>query len=79
MQWPSTTKLTVKKKLLDRLSLSDIAYSVLTYESAYDTWAEEIITSERCVTIQDKKAYQHKAVLKYHVKQGTCIALFQNA
>ena len=37
---------------LDRLSPSDIAYSVLIYESAYNMWAEEIIKSKRCVTIQ---------------------------
>ena len=57
-----------RKKLLDRLTPSDIAYSVLIYESVYDTWSKEIIKSETCVTIQEKKAFQHKAVLKYHVK-----------
>ena len=71
-------KIYYRKTLLDRLSLSDIAYSVLIYESVYDMWAKDIIKSETCVTIQEKKAFQHKAVLKYHVKQGTRIALFQN-
>jgi hypothetical protein len=60
------------------LSTSDIAYSVPIYESAYDTWGEEIIKSKQCVTIQEKKAYQHKVVMKYNVKQGTHIALFQD-
>ena len=64
--------------MLNRLSPSDIAYSVLIYESAYDTWAEEIIKGKQCVTIQEKKAFQHTAVLKYHFKQGTRIALFHN-
>ena len=64
------------KKLLDRLTPSDIAYSILVYESAYDTWAEDIIKSKQFVTIQKKKAFQHTAILKYHVKQGTHIALF---
>ena len=63
---------------MDRLSPLEIAYSVLIYESAYDTWAEEIIKSKQCVTIQQKKAFQLTAVLKYHVKQGTRIALFQD-
>ena len=71
-------KINCGKTLLDRLSPSDIAYSVLIYESAYDTWAEEIIKSKQCVTIQEKKAFQHTAVLKYHVKRGTRIALFQD-
>ena len=67
-------KINYGKKLLDRLSPSDIANSVLIYESAYDVWAEDIIKSETCVTVQEKKAFQHKAVLKYHVKQGTVIS-----
>jgi hypothetical protein len=46
-------KINSGKTLLDRLSPSDIAYSVLIYESAYDTWAEEIIKSEQCVTNQE--------------------------
>ena len=71
-------KINYGKTLLDRLSPSDIAYSILIYESAYDIWAEEIIKSKSCVTIQEKKAFQTKAVPKFHVKQGTCIALFQD-
>ena len=51
-----------RNTLLDRLSLSDIAYIVLIYKSAHDMWAEEIIKSKRCETIQEKKAFQHKAV-----------------
>ena len=71
-------KINYGKTLLDRLSLSDIAYSVLIYESAYDTWAKEITKIKRCVTIQEKKAFQHTAVLKYHVKRGTRIALLED-
>ena len=64
--------------LLDRLTPSDIAYSVLLYESAHDMWQEEINKCETCQTIQEKKEFQHTASLKYHVKQGTKIALFQD-
>ena len=63
--------------LLDRLTPSDIAYSVLVYESAHDMWKEEILKSETCHTIQEKKEFQHTASLKYHVKQGTQIVPFQ--
>jgi hypothetical protein len=62
--------------LLDRLTPSDIAYSVLLYESAHDMWQEEINKCETCLTIQEKKEFQHTASLKYHVKRGTKIALF---
>ncbi len=71
-------KIKCGKTLLDRLSPSDIAYSVLIYKSAYDVWDKDIIKNKKCVTIQEKKAFQHTAVLKYHVKQGTRIALFQD-
>ncbi len=64
--------------LLDRLTPSDIAYSVLVYENLYDMWKEEIFKCETCQTIQEKPAFQHTASLKYHVKQGTKIALFQD-
>ena len=64
--------------LLDRLTPSDITYSVLVYESAYDMWKEEILKFETCQTIQEKRAFQQTASLKYHVKQGTKIALFQD-
>ena len=63
---------------MDRLTPSDIAYSVLVYVSAHDMWKEEILKCETCQTIEEKKAFQHKASLKYHVKQGTNIALFQD-
>ena len=64
--------------LLDQLTASNIAYSVLVYESAHDIWKEEIPKSETCHTIQEKKEFKHTASLKYHVKQGTKIVLFQD-
>ena len=57
---------------------SDIVYSVLIYESAHDVWEEEIKKCETCNTIQEKKAFQNKALLEYHIKQGTHIVLFQD-
>ncbi len=47
--------------LLDRLTPSDIAYSVLVYENLYDMWKEEILKCETCQTIQEKQAFQQKA------------------
>ena len=43
--------------LLDRLTLFDIAYSVLVCENAHDMWKEEILKSETCHTIQEKKDF----------------------
>ena len=44
--------------LLDRLTTSDIAYSVLVYESAHDMRKKVILKSETCHTIQEKKEFQ---------------------
>jgi len=41
-------------------------------------WKEEILKCETCQTVQAKQAFQHTASLKYHVKRGTKIALFQD-
>ncbi len=64
--------------LLESLTLSNIAYSVLVYENSYGMWKEEILKCETCQTIEEKQAFQHTALMKYHVKQGTKIALFQD-
>jgi hypothetical protein len=64
--------------LLDRLTPSDIAYSVLVYENSYDMWKEEILKCETCQTVQEKQKFKHTASQKYHVKRGTKITLFQD-
>ena len=61
--------------LLDRLTPSDTAYSVLVYESVHDMWKEEIHKCETCHTIQETKEFRHTASLKYHVKRGTKCAV----
>ncbi len=34
------------KSLLDKLTVSDIAYSLLVYESSHDVWKEEILKAK---------------------------------
>jgi hypothetical protein len=66
------------KLLLDRLTVSDIAYSILVYESSHDVWKEEIEKAKTCATAEERKAFQHTAVSKYHVKRGTRLPLYQD-
>ncbi len=66
------------KTLLDRLTASDIAYSVLVYESAFDVWEEEINKNDTCDTCEEKRAFKSTATLKHHVKCGSRIALFHD-
>ena len=63
---------------MDRLTASDIAYSVLVYESAFDVWEEEINKNDTCKTHKEKRAFKSTATLKHHVKQGSRVALFQD-
>jgi len=66
------------KTLLDKLTVSDIAYSVLVYENSYDVWSEEIDKTKTCLTEEDKKLYQGTATNKYHVKRGARLPLYQD-
>jgi len=59
------------KPLLDKLTVSDIAYSLLVYKSAHDVWHEEIMKAKTCATAEEKQMFEHTAVNKYHVKRGT--------
>ena len=51
-------KLNKGKTLLDRVTVSDIAYSMLVYESSYDVWMEEMVKEEMCATREEKKAFK---------------------
>ena len=68
------------KLLLDKLSVSDIAYSIFVYESTYEIWKEEITKAKTCATAEQKKEFQSlsTAVLKYHVKRGTRLSMYQD-
>jgi hypothetical protein len=66
------------KTLFDKITASDIAYSVLVYESYVEVWKEEIQRSRACKTAKERKEFPMTEVLKYHVKRGTRIPLFQD-
>ena len=66
------------KSLLDKLTVSDIAYSFLVYESAHDVWSEEVLKAKTCATADEKNSFEHTAVNKYHVKRGTRLPLYQD-
>ncbi len=57
------------KTLLDKVSVSEIAYSILVYESSYNVWMEDIKKSETCATTEEEKAFEHVTRIKYHVQR----------
>ncbi len=65
------------KSLLDKLSISDIAYSIFVYESAHEVWKEEVMKAITCAMAEKKKSFEHTAVNKYHVKRGTRLPVYQ--
>jgi hypothetical protein len=69
-------KLNKGKTLLDRVTVSDIAYSMLVYESSYDVWMEEMVKEEMCATREEKKAFKSVATNKYHVQRGARLAVY---
>jgi hypothetical protein len=66
------------KTLLDKVSVSDIAYSILVYESSYDVWMEGIKKSEICATKEEERAFKHVAKNKYHVPRGTRLPVYRD-
>jgi hypothetical protein len=64
------------KTLLDKVSVSDIAYSFLVYESLYDVWMEDIKKSEICAPQEEEKAFKHVAKNKYREEPNSpCIVM----
>ena len=66
------------KLLLDKLLISDIAYSILVYESAHEVWKEEIVKASTCATAEERKLFKHTSVNKYHVKRGMRLPVYQD-
>ena len=66
------------KTVFNKITALDIAYSVLVYESYVEVWKEEIQRSLACKTAKERKEFPMTEVLKYHVKRGTRIPLFQD-
>lgn len=71
-------KINKGKTLLDRVTVSDIAYGFLVYENSYDVWMEEIDKLDTCATVAEKKAFKHVAQNKYHVQRGTRLPLYSD-
>jgi len=64
------------KTLLDRVTVSDIAYSMLVYESSYDVWMEEIVKNKTCTSREEKKEFKHVALNKYHAQRGARLGVY---
>ena len=66
------------KTLFDKLTMQQMAYSVLLCENMMEMWEEECIVMETCRTKEEIEAYNRTATQKYHVKKGTRIKKYHD-
>jgi hypothetical protein len=55
MQWSKSNR---TKTFLDKVTVSDIAYTILVYENSYEVWKEELKIIRASSTTDDER---HKA------------------
>jgi len=60
-----------RHKLLDKISASDIAYTILVYENSKEVWEEEIIIKAQDKMDEEKKKADRRQNPKYHEGRGT--------
>ncbi len=58
------------KTFLDKISASDIAYTILVYENSKDVWEEELITKARAKTDEERKNAERRHNPRYHEGRG---------
>jgi hypothetical protein len=58
------------KTLLDKISASDIAYTILVYENSREVWEEELFIKARAKTDEERKNAQRRHNPRYHKGRG---------
>ena len=64
------------KTLLDKISASDIAYTILVYENSKEVWEEEIMIKAQDKTEEEKKKAERRQNPKYHEGKGMRLKRF---
>jgi hypothetical protein len=59
-------KLNGSKTLLDRITPSDITYTVIVYENSVDVWREELQIKGRSTTKEERRRANRHQKPKYH-------------
>lgn len=68
-------RLNRSKTLFDKLTVFDIAYTILVYENSRDVWDEDLRFKE-CRTDEQRNAFNRTATQLYHVKKGAKLPTF---
>jgi hypothetical protein len=70
--------LTRSKTFLDKLTASDIAYTILVYENTKEVWEEEVQIMARYKTDKERCNAAHHKNPKYHVGRGKHLKRFED-
>jgi hypothetical protein len=75
LQW---IKLNRSKTFLDKVTASDIAYTILVYENTKEVWAEDLQIKASYKTDKERCNATHLKKPKYHVGRGKHLKKFGN-
>ncbi len=68
--FPQWSKLNRSKTFLDKVTASDIAYTILIYENTKEVWEEDLQIKARYKTDKERCNATHHIKPKYHVGRG---------
>jgi hypothetical protein len=63
-------KLNGSKMLLDRITLSDIAYTIILYENSVNVWREELEIKSTSKTKEERRSARRHRKPRYHHASG---------
>ncbi len=64
------SKLNRSKTFLEKVTASDIAYTILVYENTKEEWEEEVQIKAIYKNDEERRNAMHRKKLKYHVGRG---------
>jgi hypothetical protein len=64
------------KTFLDKVTASDIAYTILVYENTKEVWEEDLQIKARSMTDEERHNAMHHKKPMYHVGRGTHLKRF---
>jgi hypothetical protein len=71
-------KLNGSKTLLDRITLSDIAYTIILYENSVNGWREELEIKGSSKTKVERQSARRHQKPRYHHASGKCIKCYSD-
>ena len=75
LQW---SKLNRSKTFLDKVTASDIAYTILVYENTKEVWEKDLQIKASYKTDKERRNATHHKKPKYHVGRGKHLKRFAN-